>query len=165
MSDPVEFFFGSRKSVVERETLEISHPDFSDRFLFVQGNRDLTATLETGEVVTFQRMPMRIRKMASRGDLDYGIGVDLGDLGDRLPDEIDRVRVAGTLRIRPIVIYRAYRSDDLASPMIGPLRLEAQAIARTREGASFDAGAPYLNLSKTGELYTLDRFPMLRGFL
>jgi hypothetical protein len=29
----------------------------------------------------------------------------------------------------------------------------------------FEAKAPSLNVNKTGELYTFDRFPMLKGFL
>lgn len=103
--------------------------------------------------------------MASRADLDYGIGVDLGDLGELIPDEIDLARAAGTLGIKPTVISRVYRSDDLTSPMFGPVRLEAKDISMTRLGATFEAGAPSLNLTRTGERQTTDRFVMLRGLI
>lgn len=165
MSDPVSFFLNARKSVTQYETLELSHPSFSRDFYLVRARANLTATLETGEVVVFERIPMRIRRLASRADLDYGIGVDLGDLGELIPDEIDRARAAGTLGIKPTVISRVYRSDDLTSPMFGPIRLEAKDISMTRVGASFEAGAPSLNLTRTGERQTTDRFVMLRGLI
>ena len=39
-------------------TLEITHPLLSKRWLLVRGTSDLTATLETGETVTFEATPM-----------------------------------------------------------------------------------------------------------
>jgi hypothetical protein len=66
---------------------------------------------------------------------------------------------------KPTVTYRTYRSDDLSAPMFGPVVMEIQAIAMTRQGSSFEAKAPSLNVSRTGETYTIDRFPGLRGFL
>ena len=68
-------------------------------------------------------------------------------------------------RVRPIVKYRTYRSDDLTQPIFGPVTLEIATLAMTREGASFDARAPSLNVNRTGEVYSLTRFPMLRALL
>ncbi|EJO27462.1 hypothetical protein QWC_31726, partial [Achromobacter marplatensis] len=61
--------------------------------------------------------------------------------------------------------YRAYRNDDLEAPMFGPVSLQARQIARTGEGAKFNATAPEANANKTGVLYRSDLFPMLQGFL
>lgn len=66
---------------------------------------------------------------------------------------------------KPVMKYRAYRSDDLTAPMLGPLIFQVNNIAFQKEGATLSASAPRLNLSATGELYDLDRFPTLRGFL
>lgn len=165
MSDYVGFFLNGKRSTIQYETLQIVHPSFSKVYYLVRAGRDLTATLETGQVITFQRIPMRIRRLTSRADLDYGIGVDLGDLGELIPDEIDRARADGTLGIKPTVISRVYRSDDLSSPMFGPLTLEAKNISLTRQGSTFEASAPSLNLTKTGERQTTDRFSTLRGLL
>jgi hypothetical protein len=70
----------------------------------------------------------------------------------------------GTI-IKPIVTYRTYRSDDLSGPLAGPYRFEVANIAFQKEGATLTCGAPRLNLNQTGEPYSMDRFPMLRGFL
>jgi hypothetical protein len=66
---------------------------------------------------------------------------------------------------RPRLIYRTYRSDDLSRPMYGPIELELASIDMTREGAAFEAKAPSLNLARTGETFSLDRFKSLRGCL
>ena len=66
---------------------------------------------------------------------------------------------------KPRVVYRTYRSDDLTRPLFGPIVLEVDSFAFNREGSTFTAKAPSLNINKTGELYRLERFPMLRGFL
>ncbi|EHT3356049.1 DUF1833 family protein, partial [Salmonella enterica] len=51
-------------------TLEISHPLLSKRWLLVRGADDLTATLETGEVVTFEGTPMEAKNAANNNDMD-----------------------------------------------------------------------------------------------
>lgn len=163
----VDFFFGASQSTAELQTLEIRQPDFSQIWRFQYAYREgFWARLETGEQVFFQYLPMALKLMEDRGNLDFGISVTLGDLGDILPDEIQRARAAGTLRTSPPeVIYRAYRSDDMEAPMYGPIRLQAQPIIRTNEGSQFDAIAPQANVHKTGMLYRPDLFPGLRGFL
>ena len=63
-----------------------------------------------------------------------------------------------------VLTYRAYLSDDLTEPQ-AVQRLQVESITYTRGVASFSAVAPKLNITRTGELYTFSRFPMLRGFL
>ncbi len=166
MPDYLGFFLDAPRSVIEFETLEISHPAFSQIYYVVRNRRTgLRARLETGVEVDFVYVPMRIRAISQRADLDFGLSVEFGDLGTIIPDEIDRVRDADALDVRPTVNYRTYRSDNLSTPMFGPLRLEVRSIPRSRDGASFEAGAPSLNLTRTGEVYSTTRFPMLRGYL
>lgn len=162
-----DFFFGAPSSTAELVTLEISQPDFSHVWRIQKNYRDgFWARLETGEQVFFQYVPMVLKHMEDRGDLDFGVSVTLGDLGEILPEEIQRARAAGTLRTSPPkVVYRSYRSDDLEKPMFGPVALQARPITRSPDGAQFDATAPQANVSKTGKLYRSDEFPMLRGFL
>jgi len=162
-----DFYFAAPASTTGIETLEISQVSFSQVWYLQFSYRlGMWARLENGEQAFFQCVPMRLRKLEETGNLDFGLTVTLGDLGEILPDEIQRAREAGTLRThRPRVVYRVYRSDDLEAPMVGPIVLQAREIARTNEGAQFNAKAPELNVSKTGELYTTDRFPMLLGFL
>lgn len=166
MSGYKEFFLSSSSSVVELETLEITHPNFTRPYRVVRNAvSGLTATLETAEVADFAYWPLRITPSSLRSDLDYSIKIDVGDLGEVLPAELDAIGAADGWQTYPSVVYRAFRSDDLSAPFFGPLRLEVHAMAFSREGCSFTASAPSINMSRTGELFTLTRFPMLRGLL
>lgn len=161
-----EFFLGSSSSVVQLELLEISHPNFTQTYRKVRNHKDgVTVTLETSSQATFDYYPMRVTGVGLRENLDYGIRVDLGDLGEILPEELDNVSSNDGFDTKPTVIYRTYRSDDLTSPLFGPIVLKVSSFNFNREGSTFEARAPALNINKTGEVYATDRFPMLRGFL
>lgn len=161
-----EFFLNSKSEIIQYECLEISHPDFSQVFRFVRNNTEgLTVTLETLADVTFDYCPVRIKQSNLVDDLDYGIELEFGDLGEILPDEIDLVGLADGFAVKPTLKYRSYRSDNLTAPMFGPLTLEITSFAFNKTGATFEAKAPSLNIHQTGEIYTISRFPMLRGFL
>lgn len=161
-----EFFLNSRSSVVQLELMEISHPNFTKVYRVVRNAvKGITVTLETSASATFDYYPMRIENNGSKDDLDQSLTITLGDLGEVLPKELDSVASADGFSVKPVVTYRTYRSDDLTSPLFGPVILEVESFAFNREGSTFTAKAPSLNINKTGELYNLERFPMLRGFL
>ena len=166
MSRYTEFFLNSKSSVVQLETLEVSHPDFTKTYRVVRNAVEgVTLTLENGNSATFDYYPLQIENAGVRDDLDQSIKINLGDLGEVLPKELDKVSSNDGFGTKPIVIYRTYRSDDLSRPLFGPVTLEVSTFAFNREGSTFEAKAPSLNINKTGEIYSLDRFPMLRGFL
>lgn len=161
-----EFFLNSKSSVVQLELLEISHPNFTKVYRIVRNAvKGITVKLETGDSASFDYYPMRIENDGMKGDLDQSFTITLGDLGEVLPKELDSVASAQGYNVKPVVTYRTYRSDDLTRPLFGPVLLEVESFAFNREGSTFTAKAPSLNVNKTGELYTLERFPMLRGFL
>ena len=174
MSSYAPFFLNSPSSVVHLETLEISHPSFSQTYWIVRNAvNGITAMLEDG--VTNQEFvyyPLHIDVSGASDDLDQTITVNLGDLGEIIPAEIDSYTTwaaaqiaAGSVPSKPAVVYRVYRSDDMSGPIEGPFIYEARTNAMKREGSLFTAGAPRLNLNQTGESYRMNRFPMLRGFL
>ncbi len=166
MSKYSEFFLKSKSSVVQLETLEISHPSFTKVYRIVRNAVEgVTAKVENGSYVDFTYYPLQIENAGVRDDLDQSLKINLGDLGEVLPKELDEVTLANSFGIKPTVVYRTYRSDDLETPLFGPVVLEISSFAFNREGSSFEAKAPSLNINKTGEVYKLDRFPMLRGFL
>ena len=166
MSTYSEFFLNSRSSVVQLELIEISHSKFSKVYRVVRNAvNGVTVTLETGATEVFDYYPLRIENNGARDDLDQSFNITLGDLGEVLPVELDRVASGDGFGEKPKVVYRTYRSDDLNRPLFGPILLEVESFAFNREGCTFTAKAPSLNINKTGELYLLDRFPMLRGFL
>jgi len=161
-----EFFLKSKSSVVQLETLEISHPDFTKVYRVVRNAvQGVTVTLENNSSATFDYYPLAIENAGVRDDLDQAITINLGDLGEVLPKELDEISSNDGFGTKPTVVYRTYRSDDFTRPLFGPVLLEVTSFAFNREGSTFEAKAPSLNVNKTGERYKLDRFPMLRGFL
>lgn len=105
--------------------------------------------------------PMKVKPLGAQTDLDQSLEITLGDLGEILPAELDRVAAGNAFNVKPIVIYRTYRSDDLTAPLFGPVNLQVDGITFTHEGAAFNARATLFNITRTGEVYDLQRFPML----
>ena len=166
MSDYTEFFLNAGSNVVELELLEISHPNFSQTYRIVRNAvAGVTVTLEDSSSATFEYYPLQITPMGSGDDLDQALKIQLGDLGTLLPQELDAVSAAGGFGTKPVLKYRTYRSDDLTAPLYGPITLEISNLTFKREGAAFEAHAPRLNSTATGEIYSTTRFPMLRGFI
>lgn len=166
MSAYSEFFLNSSSAVVQLELLEISHPNFTQTYRVVRNAvAGVQVTLEDMSVQTFSYYPMKITSNESKQDLDFSIQVEIGDLGEVIPTEVDAVSAASGFDVKPTVKYRAYRSDDLSAPLVGPYLLEIASFNFNREGCSFTAKAPSLNINQTGEIYKIDRFSMLKGFL
>lgn len=166
MSIYSEYFLNSSSSVVQLELIEISHSAFTQSYFVVRNaTNGVTVTLEDGSSQEFEYYPLKVTPLGSRDDLDQAIRITLGDLGEILPKEIDAVSNSVGFIEKPIVKYRAYRSDDLSEPLIGPWILEVTTFNFNREGSTFEAKAPSLNINRTGEAYKIARFPMLRGFI
>lgn len=161
----IDFYLGAPASVTELETLEISHPSFSQTFYLTFSDADgFYANDENGIKRFFQYLPMSLKGSTLTTDLDYGVGVTLGDLGDLIHKELDRVEVAETWNIHPKVIHRTYRSDRLDVPMRGAIELEIGDYTYNQEGFSFEARAPDVKSPGTGILYTLERFSIMLAF-
>lgn len=166
MSQYSEFFLSSNSRVVQLECLQITHPDFTKPYRIVRNaTKGVTVRYENGNSYAHDYYPLSIVSMGNRGDLDQGFRINLGDLGDVLPEELDSVASADGFGIKPVVEYRTFRSDALDTVLFGPLFLEVTTFSFNREGSTFEAKAPSLNINKTGEVYKLDRFTGLRSFL
>jgi hypothetical protein len=166
MSDYSAFFLNSKSSIVQLETLTISHSAFTQTYYLVRNAVEgITATLEDSTSHFFQYSPLSITPIGASDDLDQSLKIAFGDLGEILPMELDSVASHDGFGEKPVIKYRVYRSDDLEHILCGPIILEAKSFSFNREGSTFEARAPSLNINQTGELYTFDRFPMLKGFL
>lgn len=162
-----EFFLNSSSSIQQVELIEISHPSFSKVYRLTRNMiNGVTVTLEDGvTVATFDYYPFVITPTGASDDLDQTLKVQLGDLGEVLPMELDNIQQAGTFNTKPKLIYRVYRSDVLTGPVDGPYNFVITNMGYTQQGVELEAEAPKLNTSSTGEQYTFDRFPMLMGFI
>lgn len=164
--DYVEFFLNSKSSIVLVECIELIHPNFSETYRVVRNaTRGITVRHEDDIDYDYIYYPLKIDRQGSLEDLDYGLQIEFGDLGNNLQKEVDIIAANDGFATKPQCVLRMYRSDDLTKPIHGPLFLEVNELAFNNEGAQFDAVAPLKNISATGELYDLNRFPMLRGFL
>lgn len=162
----IEFFLDSSPSVARIECLEIRHSGFSQVYRVVRNaTRGITVRHEDGLEYAYEYYPLRLENLGARDDLDAGLSVNLGEQGGIVGKEVARVMAGDAILEKPRLVYRAYRSDDLEKIMYGPLELEITTISYNKEGASFEARAPSLNVHRTGEVYRMDRFPSLRGFL
>lgn len=166
MSEYSEYFLNSKSSVAQLECLEISHNSFTQVFYIVRNAANgLHVKHEDNSEHDYIYVPMRLSLTGARTDLDHILKVELGDLGQIIPQQIDAVAADDGFLEMPKVVYRVYRSDDLENVLYGPLNLELKTFNLSREGCAFEAKAPSLNVNRTGERYTLPRFPMMRGLL
>ena len=165
MSRYSDYFLNSRSNVVQLELLEIYHPNMSKTYRIVRNSvLGVTVNLENGQSAFFQYVPIKVENNGARDDLEQSLTITFGDLGEILPNEMDNIRSANGFNTKASLIYRTYRSDDLSSPIFGPVYFEIESFSFDWQGATFEAKAPSTNINKTGESYDLDRFPM-RGLI
>ncbi len=144
-------------------TVEITHPLLSRRYLIVRGTEPLTATLETGETVTFEPSPMDAKDAANNNDMDQQAAFTLPDVGNLLDDEMSKIPLSN--QIWPEFTFRRFISTDLSYPADGPVTYDLQSLSQSKGLFTADVGVPRLNERPTGELMTPEKIPLLRGVL
>lgn len=162
------FFLNSSSGVVPLECVEISHPDFSVPFRFVKNDTEgVTVKHESaGPDVTYEYQPMSTQRSTVTNDLDQKLNLTIADVDDELIKSVVSARLGTNWKIRPSIRWRLYRDDDLTAPMVSLQTLEIATLSKDNSGnCTFDAQAPELNSVKTGEIYSLERFPLLRGMI
>jgi hypothetical protein len=159
-----EFFFNSRPSIIYLEGLEIIHANFSQTYRLIRNSAKTLSLTHEGAVGPFDYVfaPIAIKPLGSNTDLDQEIEVTLGDVGQIIAAELKRVSDANQMMVKPIVKYRVWRSDDLTDPLLFAT-LQIDAVSLTQETAAFKARSAAYNLVRTGEVYRIDRFPMLES--
>lgn len=177
-----EYYFSSPPATAELDMLEIEHFRFDPTIFRITGNgniQDITGTDPFGNplrgaVVThegpagpfeYTYVPMTIERLGTGTDMDQSIRVTLGDVGEILAQQLKRIDTFNANTIKPIVRYRAYRSDDLTLPLtVAPVILEMKRVTFNRQGAAFEAISPYLNTGRTGIIYDTVKFPTMKAF-
>jgi hypothetical protein len=161
-----DYFYNTPAKTKRYDTLEISHPSFSQVYRICRNCSlaGLTATIEDASNQFFQYYPAEIKRSGQSGDLDQSLSISFGDLGQILPQEIDRVMSDDSGLVYPLVKYRVWRSDDLTAPLEGPELYRIEQISFKKEGSTFDVVAPKLNITGTGQTYDYADIPMLGGF-
>lgn len=145
------------------DTVEITHPLLSKRYLFVVGTTDLTATLDTGEVAAFEATPMEVQEGGNNNDMDQQASFTLPDVGNLLDDEMGNIPLSNDEA--PVFTFRSFISTDLSYPARGPVTYDLQSLSQSKGVFTADVGVPRLNERQTGILMTPQVIPLLRGIL
>lgn len=162
----IDYFLNRSGAVHEIECIEVSHPDFSQTYYVQSYDEDGLDLTHDGATHHYIYAPLRIDRANTSDDLDQKINITLGDLGEQISRDLKKIKAGSNAHIKPQVRYRLYRSDNLSKPLTSLQVLQVPSRSRDQTGIStFTAEATQLNNSKTGETYTLDRFPLLRGLL
>lgn len=164
MSDLDKFHLDATPSVVMLELIEISHPLWPQPLRYVTNHADgVTVRHEDGLVYSYEFMPVQINKGANSDDLDQTLSITVGDLGQVVPQLLKIIRDANNFE-RPSVVYRAYSSNHLDSPLQVVKGYEVEDRATDHQATTFNAATKRANSTGTGMFYTVDNFPSLKAF-
>ena len=171
IDDLTSFYLDHEPEFVLLETCQISHPSWDESFNIVTNHDDgIVATLEDDSVVEFKYVPAKIIKGSAADDLDQSIQLVVGDLGEIIPNLIQKIREANSLE-KPSVTYRSYAYDASANQFINNKPIEIikglyiSTSSRDRNSTSIDASTPSKNQVRVGRLYDFENYPDLKGFV
>ena len=153
------------------EVISISAPWFSQTY-HLQNilTEDIQVTLETTEVVTVNYAPMGISQSNNNADLNYERSIVIQQVNDLIAAEQDNfdpeIHDPNDAKIESRG-YIYYRNGDISSIQTGVISVTIREIIRdSKNGASnITAKSKPANETATGEVATINRVPMLRGFL
>lgn len=163
MADYTSFFLNAKGGLLRIDCIEISHPSFSKVFRFVRNVRDgILVKHEDGLEYQYTHEVFELNRSNVTADLDQTIQITFADYKDELKLEVESADYTQPATFK----YRAYRDDDLSMPMIVLETLQVISVNNDSFGiVTFDAKAEGLNDVKTGLIYSIEDYPMLRALL
>lgn len=161
----MEHWLRGRHDDVRLECIEIKHPSFSRDYRFVRNHAYGVRIRHEDRVYRdYDPLPLTIRPGTAANDLQQSFTIGIGDVGEIMPMEIDRLRRGSHQTVRPIVNYRVFLTSDLTEPMNSVRGLEITDNQPQKRGAVFSCKAKQLNKNSTGVIFTNSLFTTLRGF-
>ena len=146
------------------QVIEISHSAMTKTYYLWREPYTGSITLDNDSVVTVEPVNISITLPETNQTLDqaFTFNIDTVNVNDEFRDELDLIPIDTNEKI--VIVYREYLSDNLTEPQ-ATVTLQTESIAYNKGVATMSAVSPRFNITRTGELYTYKRFPMLRGFL
>src|SRR5574344_1470327 len=154
------FFLTKTSAIAKIDCIELYHPDFG--YLRYQAYDDdgINVKHEDGAPRHYDFESFEIARGNITSDLDQGFSITFADYKDDLKNKVNTAD-----HMTPIVFsWRLYRSDDLNIPMF--VQRDLYVIRVNSDGTgmvTFEASAEQLNNVKTGDVYTINTYPMLRS--
>ena len=146
------------------ESVEISHSKWPSVQRFVtNSNLNLVLKHEDGQSFEYIFAPLTISKSAENGNLDQGLNIKIGDVGEVIPVLIDLILEDDDIEL-PKVNYRAYFIGQYDSPIVVARALDLESITRDWKGSECEVAAPGLNDNGNGEVYSASTDPSLISF-
>lgn len=146
------------------ETIEVTHPNWSAALRYVVNSSvPLILTHEDGQSFEYKPTTVTVERSSEQDNLDQSMRFSIGDLGQQIPDLIDQIYLDDVL-VLPVLNYRAYLTGEYDGPCFLDKGLLVENVSRSYKGSTFEANAPNLNDSGTGELYVASTDPSLKGF-
>lgn len=146
------------------EVLTISHSDISQTYNIAKEPGGLSVTFEDGSEVDCMGVNFEVSRESSSDDLDVKFSLVIDDLDDTLKTEAEAIPITSTEDVQ--VEYRIFMKSDTSEPAYGPITLYVDDMtAKTNGQVTLSIAAPSLIANRCGELYTYERFPMLRAYL
>lgn len=148
------------------ECIEISHPAFSKTYRYVRNHpKGVDVTHEDSTTTHYDYAPIKLQRGQSNEKLAQTITLTIGDLGLVIPKEVDRLYDSPYELEYPLLTYRSYLLSNLQTPFERRKILKITENNPQKQGSVLKALQRALNISKSGRLFDLDRWPALRGFL
>ncbi|MBH1851943.1 DUF1833 family protein [Stenotrophomonas maltophilia] len=154
----LERLYSSGGREVELETLAIQVG--FQTFYLTKGWDDITATLETGETVTFTACGMDIAKPARNADGVQDLRFAISNISGVVSSQI---RAALDAKVEMIATFRLYLSTDLLAPAQRPFSVVIKGGQWTATEVQITAG--FMNVLDTAwprDRYVLSKHPGLR---
>lgn len=154
----LERLYASGGREVELETLAIQVG--AQTFYLTKGWDDITATLETGEVVTFTACGMDIAKPARNADGVQDLRFAISNISGVVST---RIRAALEAKVEMVATFRLYLSTDLLAPAQRPFSVVVKGGQWTATEVQITAG--FMNVLDTAwprDRYVLSKHPGLR---
>lgn len=160
MSD-LNFFLNVEGGFVFLDLIEISHPDLTEPLRFVRNDLfGVKVKHEDGLEYQYEYQGFNIKRNNTNRTLDQEISITFADFDDTLTKALKKTN----RKISPTFRYRRYLDNDLDHPKLVVQTLEITDMSKDATGfVTFDAKAEQLNNVKTGEVYTIENCPLLRG--
>lgn len=152
-----------RVSVPVIETLEIYHPSLPERIYLAANTEPITATLETGQTVTFLASSIRVTLPPKNNEGIQDLQIDVCNADRRISDFLE---TASNYHEKVTCNYRPYVASDLTQPAMNP-PLSLVLSEATAQGGQVSATASFADLANrqfpAGD-YNRTNHPNLAGF-
>ncbi len=165
MNSYEEFFLTSNANILFYECIEVSHSGFNEIYRFTRNSMDGVIVSQDGKPIEYRYCPCQIDLAGSSKNLSQEVNLTFaGKILEGLSKDLNTIRENNSFIEKPILTYRLYRNDVLDKP-VNILRLQVRSFSHDHQGLTVTAKATNTNSTRTGQIFSFERFNTLKSFL